>query len=61
MLNLVTFNSIIRSHIMKFIKWQDVDELDDEAERTEYSEEEDEEGELEEVVSVVMPNQVLQV
>ena len=32
MLNLVTFNNIIRSHIMKFITWHDVDDSDEDVE-----------------------------
>ena len=58
-----TFNSIIPSHLMKFILWHDVDESADvEAEEDDqYSEEEEEEEEVDVVQGLTEPNQVLQV
>ncbi len=58
-----TFNSIIPSHLMKFILWQDVDDSADEVAREDdpYSEEDEDVDEVADVQPVAELNQVLQV
>ncbi len=59
-----TFNSIIPSHIMKFILWHDDEESDvdvQQEDEDQYSEEDEDEEEVADVHSEVMPSQVLQV
>ena len=62
-MNVVTFNNLIPSHLMKFILWHDVDESEgvQEEEGDPYSEEEEEEEEVDVVQGSVEPSQVLQV